>query len=283
MSMKNFLKKFTPYTNYKHYDKALTQDQDEVFSDSAASTARNSVIDRHDYVQDYLVPDQCSSSVDEGNGTDSSQDQGHFSPNNHHPPRQINQNQSFYTIGVQVRGQSKRSAQNSEREAAVEEVAPQIPLDSHHGCVMTVTRVSRNPRTLICLSPVESYSRVIHSSAVLRETCCVVHLLDVLYQAVCLNTSPSEKKLLEGVFVCHYICLLVLRSLSNTIIEDRECIIETENVLFDQKTRGSHVCWGVGPFQLHHRVCLQVVLFKPKEGRTRQVYKTCVFCFRKEK
>ena len=60
----------------QHYDPALTTDQDDVFSD-APSTARNSVIDmnRHDYVQDYLVPDQYS--VDEGNGTDnSSQDQG---------------------------------------------------------------------------------------------------------------------------------------------------------------------------------------------------------------
>ncbi|KAL5253422.1 hypothetical protein ACHWQZ_G013266 [Mnemiopsis leidyi] len=62
-----------------NYDPALTADQDDVFSESP-STARNSVIEnRHDYVQDYLVPDQYS--VDEGNGTDSSQDQGYVKMN----------------------------------------------------------------------------------------------------------------------------------------------------------------------------------------------------------
>jgi len=69
---------FQPDSAYDpHYDPALTADQDDVFSEP--STARNSIVSRHDYVQDltgdYLVPDYPS---DEGNGTDeSAHDQGY--------------------------------------------------------------------------------------------------------------------------------------------------------------------------------------------------------------
>lgn len=111
-----------PQESSPNYDPALTADQDDVFSESP-STARNSVIEnRHDYVQDYLVPDQYS--VDEGNGTDSSQDQGYVKMGNGSDYADLEQQPEYSNADTLLEGEltqsllehSKQSSKNNKNK-----------------------------------------------------------------------------------------------------------------------------------------------------------------------